>query len=57
MIASIILAIVLFILGLFLGKKIFEKRNRKAYELHDDDYQYKTSINDEKEKGIISQED
>ena len=56
MIVSIILAIILFILGLYLGKTLFEKRNRKAYELHDDDYQYKSSINDEKEKQIISQD-
>lgn len=57
MIISMILSIILFIFGLYLGKKLFEKRNKKAYELHDDDYQYKASINDEKEKRIISQDD
>ena len=57
MIISIIFAIILFILGLYLGKKLFGKRNKKAYELHDDDYQYKASINDDKEKKIISQDD
>jgi len=48
MIIAIIVAIILFPLGLYLGKKLFEKRNKKAYELNDDDYQYKSSINDGK---------
>ena len=45
MIISIIIGILLFPLGIFFGKKLFEKRNKKAYELNDDDYQYKSSNN------------
>ena len=41
-ILSIIFSILLFLLGIFLGKKIFEKRDKRAYELEDDDYQYKS---------------
>ena len=48
MISAIILCLILFPLGIYLGKIIFEKRNKKAYELNDDDYQYKSSINDGK---------
>ena len=48
MIISIIFALILFPLGIFLGKKLFEKRDKKAYELNDEDYQYKSSINNEK---------
>ena len=47
-IVSITLAIMFFPLGIFFGKKIFEKRNKLAYELNDDDYQYKSgnSVNE-----------
>ena len=48
MIIFIIISLILFPLGIYIGKNLFEKRNKKAYELNDDDYQYKTSINDEK---------
>lgn len=41
-IISIICALLFFPLGIYFGKKIFEKRDKLAYELNDDDYQYKS---------------
>ena len=55
MIIAIIFCLILFPLGIYLGKILYEKRNKKAYELNDDDFQYKSSINDDKR--ILSQND
>ena len=39
-IVSVLLAIMFFPLGVYFGKKLFEKRSKLANELKDDDYQY-----------------
>lgn len=40
-IICVICALMFFPLGVYFGKKLFEKRNKRANELRDDDYQYK----------------
>ena len=45
-IVCVICAIAFFALGIFFGKKLFEKRSKRANELSDDDYQYKSDNND-----------
>jgi hypothetical protein len=44
-IICVICAIVFFGLGIIFGKKLFERRSKRANELADDDYQYKSDNN------------
>ena len=55
----IILSILLILIGFLIGRKIYEKRKRKANELKDDDYEYfsydNNNSNDDKSSSLLKQ--
>ena len=56
-IALSVAVVIFFIVGIFIGKKIYKARKKRANELHDDNYQYDAAINDENGKEKLYDED